>query len=74
MILLLIVVILIISAMDDSAKAEEFRIQERNAERRHREAMAQNKELCRTKQGKKTTRYIARDKDGCMIGKEVIEE
>lgn len=52
----------------------EVRNARRDAERRHREALEQQKNLPRTKQGKKTTRYIARDKDGRVIGKEVIEE
>ena len=70
----LIAIILIISAMSDLARADEVKRMERNAERRHREALEQQKNLSRTKQGKKTTRYIARDKDGRVIGKEVIEE
>lgn len=70
----LIAIILIISAISDFARADEVEIMERNAERRHREALEQQKNLSRTKQGKKTTRYIARDKDGRVIGKEVIEE
>lgn len=70
----LIAIILIISAMNDFARADEVERMERNAERRHREALEQQKNLSRTKQGKKTTRYIARDKDGRVIGKEVIEE
>ena len=69
----LIAIILIISAMSDFARADEVERMERNAERRHREALEQQN-LSRTKQGKKTTRYIARDKDGRVIGKEVIEE
>lgn len=70
----LIAIILIISAMSDFARDDEMERMERNAERRHREALEQQKNLSRTKQGKKTTRYIARDKDGRVIGKEVIEE
>lgn len=70
----LIAIILIISAMSDLAYADEVERMERNAERRHREALEQQKKLSRTKQGKKTTRYIARDKDGRVVGKEVIEE
>ena len=70
----LIAIILIISAMSDFARADEVERMERNTERRHREALEQQKNLSRTKQGKKTTRYIARDKDGRVIGKEVIEE
>ena len=70
----LIAIILIISAMSDFARSDEVERMERNAERRHREALEQQKNLSRTKQGKKTTRYIARDKDGRVIGKEVIEE
>lgn len=70
----LIAIILIISAMSDLAYADEVERMERNAERRHREALEQQKSLSRTKQGKKTTRYIARDKDGRVVGKEVIEE
>lgn len=70
----LIAIILIISAMSDFARDDEVERMERNAERRHREALEQQKNLSRTKQGKKTTRYIARDKDGRVIGKEVIEE
>lgn len=70
----LIAIILIVSAMSDLAHADELERMERNAERRHREALKQQKNLSRTKQGKKTTRYIARDKDGRVIGKEVIEE
>lgn len=70
----LIAIILIISAMSDLAYADEVERMERNAERRHREALEQQKNLSRTKQGKKTTRYIARDKDGRVVGKEVIEE
>ena len=70
----LIAIILIISAMSDLAYADEVERMERNAERRHREALEQQKNLSRTKQGKKTTRYIARDKEGRVIGKEVIEE
>ena len=70
----LIAIILIISAMSDLACADAVERMERNAERRHREALKQQKNLPRTKQGKKTTRYIARDKDGRVIGKEVIEE
>lgn len=70
----LIAIILIISAMSDFARADEVERMEENAERRHREALEQQKNLSRTKQGKKTTRYIARDKDGRVIGKEVIEE
>lgn len=70
----LIAIILIISAMSDLAHANELGRMERNAERRHREALERQKSLSRTKQGKKTTRYIARDKDGNVIGKEVIEE
>lgn len=70
----LIAIILIVSAMSDFAYADEVERMERNAERRHREALEQQKNLYRTKQGKKTTRYIARDKDGRVIGKEVIEE
>ena len=69
----LIAILLIISAMSDLARADEIERLERNAERRHREALEQQS-LSRTKQGKKTTRYIARDKDGRVIGKEVIEE
>ena len=70
----LIAIILIISAMSDLARADAVERMERNAERRHREALEQQKNLPRTKQGKKTTRYIARDKYGRVIGKEVIEE
>ena len=70
----LIAIILIISAMSDLACADAVERMERNAERRHREALKQQKNLPRTKQGKKTTRYIARDKDGRVVGKEVIEE
>lgn len=70
----LIAIILIISAMSDLAYADEVERMERDAERRHRELLEQQKNLSRTKQGKKTTRYIARDKDGRVIGKEVIEE
>lgn len=72
--IILIAIILIISAMSDFARDDEVERMERNAERRHREALEQQKNLSRTKQGKKTTRYIARDKDGRVIGKEVIEE
>lgn len=70
----LIAIILIISAMSDFTRADEVERMERNAERRHREILEQRRNLSRTKQGKKTTRYIARDKDGRVIGKEVIEE
>lgn len=70
----LIAIILIISAMSDFARDDEVERMERDAERRHRELLEQQKNLSRTKQGKKTTRYIARDKDGRVIGKEVIEE
>lgn len=70
----LIAIILIISAINDFARADEVERMEREAERRHREAMEQQKRLSRTKQDKKTTRYIVRDKYGCVIGKEVIEE
>lgn len=70
----LIAVLLIISAMSDLARADEIERLERNAERRHREVLEQQRNLSRTKQGKKTTRYITRDKDGRVIGKEVIEE
>lgn len=70
----LIAILLIISAMSDLSRADEIERLERNAERRHREALEQQRNLPRTKQGKKTTRYIARDKDGRVIGKEVIEE
>ena len=69
----LIAILLIISAMSDLARADEIERLARNAERRHREALEQQNLSC-TKQGKKTTRYIARDKDGRVIGKEVIEE
>lgn len=70
----LIAILLIISAMSDLSRADEIERLERNAERRHREALEQQRNLPRTKQGKKTTRYIARDKDGRVIGKEIIEE
>lgn len=70
----LIAILLIISAMSDLARADEIERLERNAERRHREALEQQNNLYSNKQGKKTTRYIARDKDGRVIGKEVIEE
>lgn len=70
----LIAIILIISAMSDFTRADEVERMERDAERRHREILEQQRNLSRTKQGKKTTRYIARDKDGRVIGKEVIEE
>lgn len=70
----LIAILLIISAMSDLARADEIERLERNAERRHREVLEQQRDLSRTKQGKKTTRYITRDKDGRVIGKEVIEE
>lgn len=70
----LIAILLIISAMSDLARADEIERLERNAERRHREALEQQRNLPRTKQGKKTTRYITRDKDGRVIGKEIIEE
>ena len=70
----LIAILLIISAMSDFARADAVERMERDAERRHRELLEQQKNLSRTKQGKKTTRYIARDKDGRVIGKEVIEE
>ena len=70
----LIAIILIISAMSDFARADEVERMERDTERRHREALEQQRNLSRTKQGKRTTRYIARDKDGRVIGKEVIEE
>ena len=69
-----IAILLIISAMSDLARADEIERLERNAERRHREVLEQQRNLSRTKQGKKTTRYITRDKDGRVIGKEVIEE
>lgn len=70
----LIAIILIISAMSDFTRADEVERMERDAERRHREILEQQRNLPRTKQGKKTTRYIARDKDGRVIAKEVIEE
>ena len=70
----LIAIILIISAMSDFARADEVERMERDAERRHRELLEQQKNLSRTKQNKRTTRYLARDKDGRVIGKEVIEE
>lgn len=70
----LIAILLIISAMSDLARADEIERLERNAERRHREVLEQQRNLYHTKQGKKTTRYITRDKDGRVIGKEVIEE
>ena len=70
----LIAILLIISAMSDLARADEIERLERNAERRHREVLEQQNNLSRTRQGKKTTRYIARDKDGRVVGKEVIEE
>lgn len=70
----LIAIILIISAMSDFARADEVERMERDTERRHREALEQQRNLSCTKQGKRTTRYIARDKDGRVIGKEVIEE
>ena len=70
----LLAILLIISAMSDLARADEIERLERNAERRHREVLEQQRNLSRTKQGKKTTRYITRDKDGRVIGKEVIEE
>lgn len=71
----LIIVILFLYGLNSWCCEEEFEIHEREAERRHHEHMEQLKKQKQERNRKKrTTRYIARDEYGRMLGKEVVEE
>lgn len=71
--LLLIAIIFILSGLSDIQRGNDIEYMERNAERRHRELMENQKELSRTKHRKRVKRYAIKDPQGFTYAQEIID-